>query len=190
MRATTGAITSVRAVDGKFVCKVAAGAEPRGICGSGVVDAIAAALDIGRIAPTGRIAGGAASIPILGPVSISQQDIREIQVAKAAIAAGVRILLHELGATVEQISTIHLAGAFGNYVNRRSAQRIGLLPLPSSVIHAAGNTALLGAKLALYDRDGSADAGIAGRVRHLSLNTHPRFQDIFVDEMLFPEETP
>jgi uncharacterized 2Fe-2S/4Fe-4S cluster protein (DUF4445 family) len=84
---------------------------------------------------------------------------------------------------------IYLAGAFGNYVNRNSARRIGLLDAPAGRIRAAGNTALLGAKLALFidDVEDQDFRGIRDRVEHISLAADPSFQETFVDEMAFPE---
>ena len=186
MRAVTGAITQVRAQGGGFACHVAGGGDPRGICGSGIVDAIAAGLELRVIGLTGRI--GVPTVTLMGPVRITQGDIREIQVAKAAIAAGVRILLDTLGASLDDVRTVHLAGAFGNYVNRESAHRIGLLPIPPERVRSAGNTALLGAKLALFDPDESVDHELVRHIQHVPLNAHPRFQDVFVDEMMFPGE--
>jgi uncharacterized 2Fe-2S/4Fe-4S cluster protein (DUF4445 family) len=186
MRAITGAITQVGIVDGKFCCRVAGGDRPAGICGSGIVDAVAAALDLGLIAPGGKISGGASSITLAEPVSMTQRDIREVQVAKAAIAAGVRILLDGLGASVGDIAKIYLAGAFGNYVNRDSAHRIGLLLMPSDRVQPAGNTALLGAKLGLFDPGGISDVELVRSIQHVPLNAHPKFQDVFVEEMTFP----
>lgn len=187
MRAITGAITQVRVENRSFACHVAGGGKPSGICGSGIVDAVAAALDLGVVASSGKIADGSASITLAEPVAMTQRDIREVQVAKAAIAAGVRILLDELGISLNNLSRLSLAGAFGNYVNRVSAHRIGLLAMPPSVVQPSGNTALLGAKLALYDIDGSTDSELARCIQHIPLNAHPKFQDVFVEEMTFPD---
>ena len=82
---------------------------------------------------------------------------------------------------------LYLAGAFGNYINRGSARRIGLIDFPEEKVHPAGNTALLGAKLALF---GTRFEHIRDRVEHLSLAADPRFQEIYVDEMAFPAPTP
>ena len=124
--------------------------QPRGICGSGLVDAVAAGLRCGAIRPNGRIANGTKVFPIVPsvvpPVVLYQSDIRELQLAKAAIAAGFRLLLKRLDAESFSLHSIHLAGAFGNYVQIESALRIGLLEAPHALIHAAGNTALRGAK--------------------------------------------
>ena len=80
---------------------------------------------------------------------------------------------------------MHLAGAFGNYISRASAQKIGLLRMPLDRVAPAGNTALLGAKMALFDDAEKWDA-ICARVRHVSLNNEESFQDIFAAEMGFP----
>jgi uncharacterized 2Fe-2S/4Fe-4S cluster protein (DUF4445 family) len=187
MRAATGAISEVAWRDGSFQCRALGNAPPRGICGSGLVDAIAAALDAGLIAPTGKLAQGP-SLPLAPPVAISQKDIRELQLAKGAIAAGVRILLQRWGAQPEDLSRVWLAGAFGNYISRRSARRIGLLNFDIEKIEPAGNTALRGAKLALFGNaeEGAAEAKIQALVQHISLNEDERFQEVFVDEMQFP----
>jgi uncharacterized 2Fe-2S/4Fe-4S cluster protein (DUF4445 family) len=187
MRAATGAISEVRAEDGELRCHVLGNAQPRGICGSGLVDAVAAGLDLGWIKPSGRLARGE-SLVLAEPVSLNQRDVRELQLAKGAIAAGLRILLEHSGAEKDALAQIYLAGAFGNYINQASARRIGLLDFPAEKVKAAGNTALLGAKLALFSLKQHAGAypEILARVRHVSLNEDERFQDRFVAEMGFP----
>ena len=188
MRAATGAISEVRAQDGKLRCHVLGNAQPRGICGSGLVDAVAAGLDLGWIKPSGRLVRGE-SLALAGPVSLNQWDVRELQLAKGAIAAGLRILLEHWGAEKEALAQIYLAGAFGNYINQASARRIGLLDFPADKVKAAGNTALLGAKLALFGLQQHAGAypDILSKVRHVSLNEDERFLDRFVAEMGFPD---
>jgi len=187
MRAATGAISEVHQQDGKLRCHVLGNAEPRGICGSGLVDAVAAGLDLGWIKPSGRLADGE-SLPLAGPVSLNQWDVRELQLAKGAIAAGLRILLEQWGAAKADLAQIYLAGAFGNYINHASARRIGLLDFPAEKVQPAGNTALLGAKLALFSlqEHNGAYPEILAKVKHVSLNEVERFQDTFVEEMGFP----
>jgi uncharacterized 2Fe-2S/4Fe-4S cluster protein (DUF4445 family) len=168
-------------------CHVLGHVTPRGICGSGLVDAVAAGLDLGCIRPTGRLAQGD-SMMVAPPVALTQTDVRELQLAKGAIAAGVRILVRNWGASMEDISRVYLAGAFGNYINRQSARRIGLLGWPLEKVEAAGNTALLGAKLALFQPqpDGAACREALARTRHISLHEDPCFHDTYVEEMVFP----
>jgi uncharacterized 2Fe-2S/4Fe-4S cluster protein (DUF4445 family) len=188
MQAITGAITSVRVEAGQLRSRVQGDVAPRGICGSGLVDAIAAGLDLGVIDPSGRLAQGANPFAIAPAVSLTQRDVRQLQLAKGAIAAGMRILLERWGASPADIALVHLAGAFGNYVSSASARRIGLIEFPDEIIEAAGNTALLGAKLALFEDGVSAGviAGIRDNAEHVSLAADPHFQEIFVEEMEFP----
>jgi uncharacterized 2Fe-2S/4Fe-4S cluster protein (DUF4445 family) len=183
MQAATGAITEVTVSEGALHCCVLGNVPARGICGSGLVDAIAAGLELGLVKPTGRLANGNSVFAVCPPVILTQADVRELQLAKAAVAAGIRIVLERLGASVEQVTRLYLAGAFGNYVNRASARRIGLIDFPLEKVEPAGNTALLGAKLALF---GAPFAHIRGRVEHISLAADRQFQEIYVGEMGFP----
>jgi uncharacterized 2Fe-2S/4Fe-4S cluster protein (DUF4445 family) len=183
MRAATGAISEVELRDGALACRVIGGGEARGLCGSGLVDAVAAGLDLGRIERSGRLAE---PLALDGPVVLTPKDVRELQLAKAAIAAGLRILTARLGATPNNITTLHLAGAFGNAINLTSAQRIGLLRLPVARVVAAGNTALQGAKRALFAEPDAWDA-LARRIEHVALNEEPSFQDVFAEEMRLGE---
>ena len=155
------------------------------------MDAVAAGLELGRIQSSGRLPGGDDFL-LLAPVSLTQADVRELQLAKGAIAAGIRILLRQWGATPADVQRVWLAGAFGNYINRGSARRIGLIDFPPEKVFPAGNTALLGAKLALFDLPSEAGAyeAIRSRTQHVSLNEDPQFMDIYVDEMSFPAGVP
>ena len=191
MRAATGAISEVKVEDTAVKCRVLGGVPAQGICGSGLVDAVAVGLDLGKIQPSGRFAGGATQWALVDPVILTQGDIRELQLAKGAIAAGIRILLDRFGTSVGKLKKLYLAGAFGNYINRASAQRIGLIIFPSDQVEAAGNTALLGAKLALFLPDGEDGSftGLRQRTEHVPLNADQSFQDTFVEEMAFPQST-
>ncbi len=181
MRAATGASSAVELRDGSLTCRVIGGGAARGLCGSGLVDAVAAGLELGRIEPGGRLAE---PLALSGAVVLTPRDVRELQLAKAAIATGLRILTERMGATLDDITTLHLAGAFGNSINLASAQRIGLLRLPSERVTAAGNTALQGAKHALFAEPHDWD-DLARRIEHVALNEEPSFQEIFADEMRF-----
>ena len=189
MRAATGAISEVARERGGVKCHVLGNVVPRGLCGSGLVDTVAVGLDLRVIDSSGRLANGHNPWPLCAQVSLTQNDVRELQLAKAAIAAGLRILLERWGGT--GLSRLYLAGAFGNYINRASAQRIGLLDFPPDRVEAAGNTALLGAKLALFSLDGEDGSygGLRRRVEHVALNATPRFQDVFVEELAFPQNS-
>lgn len=189
MQAATGAISEVLPVPGgKLRVRVLGSATPRGICGSGLVDAVAAGLELGAIRPDGRFSGSDREWPLAGPVTLAQTDIRELQLAKGAIAAAVRILIREWGAGPEDVSHVYLAGAFGNYINRASARRIGLIDFPEEKVVPAGNTALLGAKMALFS-PGTDFAGLEGlreRIRHVGLAADPEFEETYIESMLFP----
>ena len=189
MRATTGAVSEVWTENGHLRCRVLGDGAPRGICGSGLVDTVAAGLDLGLIAPSGRLADGA-PILLAPPVTLLQEDVRQLQLAKAAIAAGIRILRERFGGAACGDVPIYLAGAFGNYVNRTSARRIGLIQAPEEQIEPAGNTALLGAKMALFGNPDENDfREIRARIEHVSLATDPTFQEIFIEETAFPVGT-
>jgi uncharacterized 2Fe-2S/4Fe-4S cluster protein (DUF4445 family) len=177
------ALTEDGLAEGTLRSTIIGDVAPRGICGSGLVDAVAAGLRSGSILSNGRIADGSKIFPVAPPVVLYQSDIRELQLAKGAIAAGFRLLLKRLGAQVSSLHAIDLAGAFGNYVQIESALRIGLLEAPHAIIHAAGNTALRGAKMLLL-----ADEPQLPTIEHVSLAADPAFQDEFANCMTFPGE--
>jgi uncharacterized 2Fe-2S/4Fe-4S cluster protein (DUF4445 family) len=149
MRAAVGAIAHVVLRNDKMECSVLGEGAPRGICGSGLVDSAAVGLKLGSILVDGRISGGVRELALKQPVSLTQADIRELQLAKAAVAAGLRILIKRWGAGIHDLDTVYLAGAFGNYLNIANARRIGLIEAESSLIKPAGNTSLRGVKMAL-----------------------------------------
>jgi uncharacterized 2Fe-2S/4Fe-4S cluster protein (DUF4445 family) len=187
MRAASGAIAHVAARNGSLECRVIGDALPRGICGSGLVDAAAAGLDLGAILGSGRLAGGSREFPVLPPVALTQADIRELQLAKGAIAAGLRTLLGRYGARQSDLRKIYLAGAFGNYVDIRSARRIGLLEADASLVAPAGNTSLRGVKMALLSpsRREQWIENIRARTEHVPLAADATFQETFVECMAF-----
>ena len=188
MRAATGAISEVTVQDHTINCRVLGNVPPQGLCGSGLVDAVAAGLDLGRIQSSGRFSDGGGAWDLAGPVMLTQSDIRELQLAKGAIAAGIRMLLERFGASARDLRKLYLAGAFGNYINRASARRIGLISFPEEKVEAAGNTALLGAKLALFRPEGEdgSYARLRHQIEHVPLNADQGFQETFVEEMAFP----
>lgn len=123
------------------------------------------------------------------PVYLSQKDIREVQLAKGAIAAGIALLAEQMGITLEQVEQVYIAGAFGNYMDPAGACRIGMLPgvLKDRII-PVGNAAGEGAKLALLNKEELKRAErLARHTEFLELAALPEFQDQFVDELEFPE---
>jgi uncharacterized 2Fe-2S/4Fe-4S cluster protein (DUF4445 family) len=155
------------------------------------VEAVAAGLDLGAILPNGRLADGAREWMLEPPVSISQSDIRELQLAKGAIAAGLHLLLDRWGAKAADIEAVYLAGAFGNYLNIESARRIGLLDLEAGRIVPAGNTSLRGVKMALLcpSRREQWMEQIRTRTEHVPLASDPGFMDTFMDCLALPDKT-
>jgi len=177
----------------------------RGVCGSGVLDAVAQMLDAGIVEPTGRlVSDGVAGIidgpdgqpefvlapadqtATEGPVTITAGDVRAIQNAKAAIRAGIDILLRRLGTA--RPDRVILAGAFGMYLDIKSVLRIGMIPeLPPDCIDAVGNAAGDGARLALLSREKRQEAeDIARNVEYLELSADPAFNDEYIMALAFP----
>ncbi|HWI60663.1 MAG TPA: ASKHA domain-containing protein [Symbiobacteriaceae bacterium] len=188
MRANPGAIEAVTFEDGQLMVKTIAGAPARGICGSGLLDAVAALLAAGQLDPTGRLATGPA-VALAAGVSLTQKDVRALQLAKGAIRSGIDLLLTVAGIGPGDLDEILLAGAFGNYLRRESAVAIGLLP-PVDVerIRPVGNAAAAGAKLAMLSRGARARAeALARDARHIDLATHPAFEEIFLAALNFPK---
>lgn len=188
MRATTGAISRVNLEDGQFITHVIGGSRATGICGSGLVDAVACALESGMIDSSGRILTESGKIHIRDNVFLNQQDIRELQLAKAAIAAGLEILLRRFSATFNDLKKLYIGGAFGNYINIKSARRIGLISNTFENVIPAGNTSLAGTRQMIVNND--IFGGFREKITHISLGTDPEFMDRFVENMRFPEHEP
>ncbi len=194
MRASAGAIDHVSVEGGALKCHTIDDAEPVGICGSGLIDAVAASIELGLLNRRGRIQPSAdpeqKEIRLSEQVSLTQQDIRELQLSKGAIAAGIELLVKHYGITYDDISEVLLAGAFGSYMNPDSALAIGLLPRElSGKIRAVGNAAGAGAKLISVSPELLAEASeIASKTEFLELSTDPDFQLTFAMNMYFDEK--
>jgi len=215
MRGAQGAIDRVTIGDDVRVHTI--GETPAlGICGSGLIDLLAGLLEAGVIDWTGLIRVEARdSLPpalrdrvamrgeervftVLRPgeagaraeIVLTQDDVRQVQLAKGAIASGITMLLHVAAVPLERVEELMLAGGFGNYLSIASAIRIGLIPrLPLSRVRYVGNAASLGAQLCLLSEAERARAdAIASRIEHVSLAAHPDFEQIFVDAMNFPRD--
>jgi len=185
MRAVTGAISSLQLQDGKIKSSVIGNTPPKGICGSALIDAIAIFRKTDLIGIFGDITSGESQIQIDGKVHLTQKDINEFQLAKAAIAAGLTILAKSLSIDLTDISQIYLAGAFGSYINLENVVNTGMIELPADRIHKMGNTALIGAKMFLFS-DIGITREILSKTTHISLEADSSFQDIYVDKLLFP----
>ena len=215
MRAAPGAIEGVKIRDGSVSLDVIGDQEPLGMCGSGLVDAVAELAHCGLLDHSGRFMPdeeAAVAHPALAErltkigkervfvldwrgstdpersVFLSQRDVRELQFAKASIATGWSILMHELGVGPGDVAQVLLAGSFGAYLTPLSAVRIGLVPkiaLPRIV--SAGNVAGEGAKIAALSLRERAEAySILREVEYVELSGRADFNDMFIDQLAFP----
>ena len=212
MRGALGAIEKVRVTD-SVEYRVIGNVPPIGICGSGLIDACAGMLDSEVLEPSGLLRfDERGSLPpslsarmtrvenkeqfVLAHVdetgkgediSVTQSDIRQLQLAKGAIFSGIVMLMHVMGLSEQDLAELMLCGGFGNYINIENAKRIRLLPdLPSEKITYVGNAALIGGQMALLsETERHRATALARRVEHVALATHPQFQEIFVDAVSF-----
>lgn len=190
MRSVDGAVDRVWLEDENIRWHVIGEGQAHGLCGSGLVDWIAVLLKIAAIDESGRLMQG--DYCCLGDtdVIITQKDIREVQLAKAAISAGIQMMVQKMGMRVEDIEEVHIAGAFGNNMNPDSACAIGMIPhvLRKKIIKI-GNAAGEGAELILQDCSAWFSAQkLARETDFLELASMLVFQDAFVDALSFPEE--
>jgi uncharacterized 2Fe-2S/4Fe-4S cluster protein (DUF4445 family) len=213
-RACDGAIEAIVINDNDIDIDVIGGGPPRSLCGSGLIDAVAVMLDLGIIDSTGRFTDSGTleeKLPLAifsriveqdgeptfifapatsineRPVFLSQRDIRQVQLAKGAVQAGIIFLQRKLGLKDSDIMHILLAGAFGNYIRKESALRIGLLPaVVVEKIRFIGNAAAAGAQMILLSRNCRNKAReLARKIEYIEIAHEPGFQDTFADSMLF-----
>lgn len=189
MRGAAGAVDHVIRKDGMISHHVIGEGRGIGLCGSGLLDLVAVLLDAEIIDPSGRMEGG--NYPLDGTgVVLTQKDVREVQLAKAAIRAGIELLTQQMGVSVDDIQRVYLAGAFGNYLTPASACRIGMIP-PVLVdrIVPIGNAAGEGAKLCALSREEfEYSISMAKHTEFLELASLPDFQDCYVDALEFEED--
>lgn len=188
MRGVDGAVDHVWLENGSIRWSVIGGGKPDGLCGSGLIDLVAALRRTGEIDETGRLTAG--QDYQLGDTGIvlTQKDVREVQLAKGAISAGIALLTQKLGVQYDDIRRVYLAGAFGTYLDPASACAIGLLPsqLLEKMI-PVGNAAGQGAKMVLqHEATWQRAARLAEQTEFLELASLPQFQDAFIDALEFP----
>jgi uncharacterized 2Fe-2S/4Fe-4S cluster protein (DUF4445 family) len=216
MRGALGAIDRI-SVDEDIHLHTIGDTAPLGLCGSGLIDLLAGLLQAGAVDETGLIEveaadtlpprlrervvrrgeerqvivarAGEAGAP--REIVLTQDDIRQVQLAKGAIASGIAMLQRVSGVPWTEVTELMLAGGFGNYISIPSALRIGLIPaLPLERIRYVGNAASLGAQICLLSEpERTRAAALAGRIEHVSLAAHPDFEQVFVDAMNFPGPT-
>ena len=217
MRAAPGAIEVIRMSEHDLELGVIGDVAPQGLCGSGLVDAVAELVQLKLLDSTGRFVsdeqatqlapGIGARLTLLGQervfvlhwsgqvgdvassIYLSQRDVRELQFAKAAIATGWQILFEEAGLKADDLQQVLLAGSFGSYLSPASAIRIGLVPkLPVLRVVSAGNVAGEGAKMALLSmRERAGAMALLDEVEYVELSDRPDFNDRFVDQLAFPD---
>jgi uncharacterized 2Fe-2S/4Fe-4S cluster protein (DUF4445 family) len=197
MRAGPGAIERVRIRGAEVSTYTIGRLPPVGICGSGIVDAVAEMRAADAIDHRGNFRAGQSEF-LLVPASetghrrditVTRGDINEIQLAKAAIRAGIDVLLHEAECEPADLEEVVVAGAFGSYLDLSSAVRMGLLPtVPLERFRQVGNAAGAGARqMVLSAKSRRAAQAIARRVEYLELATHPAFHRGFVNAMSFED---
>ncbi len=206
MRAADGAIEGVTITGGDVQLQVIGGSAPRGICGSGLIDAVAQLRLAGLVDASGRLARaedvaghplhhrlveeeGVRGFRLAEGLTLTQRDIRELQSAKGAIATGISSLMELLGVGTDDLHQILLAGSFGTYIDPQSARIIGLVPpVPVERIAAAGNAAGEGAKMALLSfREREMAFDLLRRVEYVELSGRPGFNEAFIGSVGFPD---
>ncbi len=219
MRAADGAIEGVvldAGTSGGVSLKIIGDCEPVGLCGSGLVDAVASLVAVGLLDRSGRFVpvdvaaqiapGLAGRLTMLGnervfvlhwrgepgdvadSIFLTQRDVRELQFAKAAIASGWNVLLEEARLTAADVQQVLLAGSFGSYLSPASAIKLGLVPKIGVMrVVSAGNVAGEGAKMVLLSvRERAAALALLEEVRYVELSDRPDFNDSFVEQLQFP----
>lgn len=197
MAGQRGAIDKIIPENDGFKVSVIGNAPAQGICGSGVLDALAFLLDKAVVDETGRMDDE--NVPfamhikddcfyLTDSVFLSQKDVREVQLAKAAVRAGIDVLLMEAGLTFDDISTLYLAGGFGSALRKESATRIGLIPEQlKDKVHVLGNGASFGALRYMTEKGAKESVGsIIEKMRYIELSSHAGFSDSYVENMIFP----
>lgn len=194
MPASAGAISRVWCEGDSLCYEVIGGGEATGLCGSGLLDLAACLTELGYISPDGRLFGdedenGRAVFPLTEHVVLTAGDVRQLQLAKAAVAAGIRILLEDSGVSYDEIDTLYLAGGFGTRLNPKSAAALGMLPEELlGKVRSAGNASLLGMETALLSGGERRLLAVRNMCDYTELSTHSRFSETFVEEMLFPSD--
>lgn len=190
MRGAPGAVDHVTVEDGKLRFHVIGEGEAVGLCGSGLLDLIAALLETEEISESGRMESGATYQLDGTKVYLTQKDVREVQLAKAAIRAGIELMCKRMGVKAADIRQVLLAGAFGNYLDPNSACAIGMIPpVLRERIVPIGNAAGEGAKMAVLNvEEYEYSKRLAQGTEFLELASMPEFNDCYVDCLCFEEE--
>jgi uncharacterized 2Fe-2S/4Fe-4S cluster protein (DUF4445 family) len=199
MRAAPGAVERIRWNDGKFQWQTIDDRPAVGLCGSGILDAVAALLDGGFVKATGQMTAGneislvpEAETGLGRDLRVTRKDVHEIQLAKSAIRAGTEVLLANAGLKASDLDNFIVAGAFGTYLDLRSATRVGMFPLlPMEKYRQVGNAAGVGAKQMLISLAKRAEAeALAESLGYVELATDRRFMELFMKHLSLADASP
>jgi len=184
MRAQKGAIELAGIKRGKVTFKVIGAREPKGVCGSGLISLAAEMLKNGIMDDKGRIEK---PFKVYKSITLSQKDIREVQLAKAAIRSGIAVLMKRERITAKDLSAVYLTGAFGNFVDKKAAIEIGLIPkVALGKVISLNDGALEGAKKMLHDKAGIKEVEKIAKVAvHMRLFARMDFREEFITQMNF-----
>ncbi len=194
MRAADGAIEKVF-IDEDVSIETIGGRPAVGICGSGIIDAVAELVKVGAVAKSGRFGNGSSRFVLSsagkknGEISITQKDIRQVQLAKGAILSGILSLTGQLGIGLSDIKRVYVAGAFGHHVRMESLARLGVFPEEClDRVNLIGNSAKTGAVLCLLSKEKRDEAvSTARKVKYIELSCYPNYDRLFADCLCFPE---
>lgn len=207
MASMPGAVAAVKWTENGFETDVIGGGEARGLCGSGLISLLALLLELGAVDEWGRLLppeeapeelrawldedeNGNGCLHLTDKVYLTAGDVRQLQLAKAAVAAGIEVLMEELGTDAGEIGGVYIAGGFGSHLDVKAAAAIGMLPEElADRADALGNSALGGAAMALLDRDSREELyRIQEKCRYIELSGDARFNRAFPEHMIFGKE--
>ena len=187
MDGSAGAIDKVKAENGELRVHVIGGGRAKGLCGSGLIDAASALLTLGELESNGRLS--TAPRELRDGVTLLREDMRQVQLAKAAVRAGAETLLELSGHTAADVTKLVIAGGFGAFMDVKSALHIGLLPqVPAEKITHVGNAAGAGAAIALTEAGREAIMALDAKCRYFELSGAELFRDNYVEYMAFDED--
>jgi uncharacterized 2Fe-2S/4Fe-4S cluster protein (DUF4445 family) len=187
MGGVSGAIKEVQIEDGNVRYETVGDAPPIGVCGSGLIDTLAELLDKQIIDGRGKFRGTEKEFRIVEDIGLSEKDIDQLNLAKTAVAVGIKTLMERYGVSLEAIDRIFLAGGFGYFINVENAMRIGLLPtIELWKVEKVGNAAIEGARQALISRTKREDAETTAKmIEHVKLEEEENFMEKFIGELYF-----
>ncbi len=187
MIASSGAICRAEWSKDKLIIHTIGQEAPRGICGSGLIDLLAISLRHGQMEASGRLKGGKNQLIVAPGIVLTQADIRQAQLACAAVKTGFRLLLDYLRLRPEDLKAVYMAGAFGQELSIKNSMSLGLLPrLETNKVYFLGNTSLAGARLLLLNRS-SRERLLSSlkKIEYISLASQEKFETYFLEAMRF-----